>query len=61
MLPIEIPKENATFWSFPYVCPEPVLVKGGLLGENGAKTASLPLDEELCFPLSRNPHTWRLS
>jgi hypothetical protein len=20
-------RENGTFWSFPYVCPEPVLVK----------------------------------
>ena len=34
-----IPKKNATlFLSFPYVCPEPVLVKCSFLYINGSKS-----------------------
>jgi hypothetical protein len=31
--------KTALFWSFPYVCPEPVLVKQCILYINGAKSA----------------------
>jgi hypothetical protein len=31
--------ENELFWSFPYVCPEPVLVKSSFLYINGSKSA----------------------
>jgi hypothetical protein len=37
---IECTVRNATlFWSFPYVCPEPVLAKSSFLYINGAKMA----------------------
>jgi hypothetical protein len=30
-------EETLFFWSFPYVCPEPVLVKSSFLYINGSK------------------------
>jgi hypothetical protein len=37
-----MPAENGTFLSFPYVCPEPVLVKQCILYINGSKMAVFP-------------------